>query len=286
MEKKILSQKEFEEKYNELISQGYSSDSPEVIAIFEARARATRPRQRSQSRQNLQNQNIVNPTNSTRTYNKKKRISKSDLRAHIIINPMTGEYYLLDKSLTLTDYICSNPIKDFLKKIFNLNLKQFKKQLKSDYALYKHNCKKYKQPINPYFTDMYRKMKYYLMICPDADYNILELIRKNISKINPYYENYQTACAEYLHELANLDKGNPINMPFDINYATDDEVCSNHKYISNYFGKSKDPVNAFRKTYLQNRNTEFLNAIRTENTYVPKTKFEKSRIVKEKPYTR
>ena len=282
MENKILSQKEFEEKYNELISQGYSSDSPEVIAIFEARARATRPRQRSQSRQNLQNQSTVNPTNSTRTYNKKKRISKSDLRAHIIINPITGEYYLLDKNLTLTDYICSNPIKDFLKKIFNLNLKQFKKQLKSDFALYKHNCKKYKQPINPYFTDMYRKMKYYLMICPDADYNILELIRKNISKINPYYENYQTACAEYLHELANLDKGNPI----DINYATDDEVCSNHKYISNYFGKSKDPVNSFRKTYLKNRNDEFLNAIRTENTYVPKTKFEKSRIVKEKPYTR
>lgn len=59
---------------------------------------------------------------------------------------------------------------------------------------------------------MHTSIKFYLWLCPDADYNILELLRKNITKINPYYKNYQTACYEYLKELTQLKEADPNNL--------------------------------------------------------------------------
>ena len=96
---------------------------------------------------------------------------------------------------------------------------------------------------------MHRDIKFYINICPDADYYILELIRKHLTNLNHNYLNYQTACAEYLRELAKLYDGDPDLIPFDINFETSDNLLwKDHKYISNTFvSLSNNPVEDFRK---------------------------------------
>ena len=123
--------------------------------------------------------------------------------------------------------------------------------LRADLAAYKKACKaKHRKPSKK-IKRMHKEMLYNLKLCPDADFHILELLRRNITKLNPNFNNYQTACALYLQELSELYDGDPDQLPFDINFATSDNcLYIDHKYISNTFiSNSKDVIGDFRKAY-------------------------------------
>lgn len=165
------------------------------------------------------------------------------LKPQIVIDPRSGSYTILDSHLNTVGKRQSNPYFKFFTRHFKQ--KKFKKQLHKDYKNYVRYCKKNKIKQDKNFKKMHDKMSFYLWLCPDADYDILELLRKYITKINPNYKNYQTACAEYLHELARSSTAEPENMPFDINIAEEDMSGNGHKYIANCFGRCKEPVETF-----------------------------------------
>lgn len=222
---------------------------------------------------------IAKPSHRTE-YNRSTEFSsnKKTSKVHIIIDPVAGNYTLLDSNLRFVDSMHSNPLFSFFTQ--HHNLKKFKKQLKNDFKLYKKYCKQTNKSLNPDFKEMFSLTKYYLKLCPDADYQILELLRKNITRINPSYANYQTACAEYLYELAQLRDGDPSKLPFDINFCCD-KICSDHSYISYRFDPAPDPVQRFRTIYTRQHNlqNEFQSGIRC-NASIPNTKFSKVRTVR------
>lgn len=155
-------------------------------------------------------------------------------KPHIVINQSKSKYYLLDEYLTVVDSQKQSSL--FLLFTRKHKLKKFKSQLKKDLRAYKKKCRLLKVKPDKGFLRMHKDILFYLSICPDADYNILELLRRNITSLNPKYHNYQAACAEYLRELARLQDGNPDLLPFDINFATDNnKIQSFHRYISNSF---------------------------------------------------
>lgn len=175
-----------------------------------------------------------------------KNKAKTNHIFHIVVEPNTGMYALLDSKLQTVDIVYRNfesPTLNFIFRRFELH--KFKKLLKSDLKSYKKDCKKNYDYVSYDFFNMYKKMFYYLKLCPDADYQILKLLRRNVTFLNSNYSNYQTACAEYLRELAKFENGDACNLPFDINFATDNIGYNNHKYISNVFGKSDDPIKSF-----------------------------------------
>lgn len=156
------------------------------------------------------------------------------LKPHIVINKSRSKYVLLDENLLEVD----SQTQASLFTLFTRGhkLRKFRSQLRKDLRAYKKECKLLKTKPDKDFLKMHKDIMFYLSICPDADYNILELIRRNIVHLNPKYHNYQAACAEYLRELARLTDGNPNLMPFDINFATEDNhLSTKHKYISNSF---------------------------------------------------
>ena len=168
-----------------------------------------------------------------------------DKKLHIVINKYKSQYTLLDYNLNQIDSIQTNPIINFITRPFKLKL--FKFRISSEFRAYKRYCRAHHMKVNKRIKKMHKDMIFYLKLCPDADYNILELLRRNVTKINTGYANYQTACAEYLRELAKLYDGDPDCLPFDINFATTDNyISSNHKYISNTFiSNSKNFIQDF-----------------------------------------
>lgn len=217
-----ISEDKFREAYLKLLSQNVSEDDPEMIALLEQRAES----------QKIHNNNKLDKKN----------------KSHIIIDTH-GNYFLLDSKLQIIDTIYTNPILNIITK--KHNLRTFRKQLNSDFKKYKKHCKKSNITMDSDFVNMHKAMKYYLKLCPDADYNILDLIRLNFYKMDSSYENYQSMCAEYLHELAKTTYGNLDNMPFGIYFSTDDYVTNNHKYISYQFDGKSNPVETFRNIYYQ-----------------------------------
>lgn len=199
---------------------------------------------------------------------------------HIVIDPRKGNYSLLNNELQLVDTIHKNRISNFFLKHFYLN--KFKKQLDKDYRTYKKLCKKNKIPLDSSLKKINEHIKYCLSLCPDADYQILELLRNNIGKVAPSYGNYQTACAQYLHELA-VDFPYPSRMPFDLNYACD-VLTNHHRHIASTFGYSDNPVDTFRKYYLKMSSKEPTQKelFKTPNTEFipPKKDFEIAKHVK------
>lgn len=300
-----LSNEDFNRKYIDLINKGYNDNSPEMVELFKARAgvssnlsnRQSSIRQKAQDNSNktysyAQHRVRSGATNkNSKTYSKpysqtnfsqskSKTYNRADSKSylsHIIIDPDSGDYTLLDSNLNIIDYIHKNPIFSFITQ--HHKLKQFKKQLKKDFKLYKKSCKAHNKKPNRDFKSMFSSTKYYLKLCPDADYQILELLRNNITKINPNYSNYQTACAEYLYELAQLRDGDSSKMPFDINFCCD-KIDNDHVYISNRFDPAPDPVQKFRSLYSKEHNLEskFQSDIRYE-AKVPNTKFAKVRSI-------
>lgn len=200
---------------------------------------------------NCTNQNYTRKTSYTDTENtplldNHNTRNSNGTKLHIIIDKkeaLNTNYYLLDSNLNVVETKSVNNIKTFF--LRKHNLKAFKKQIKKDKASYLANCKIKNIIPDKDFIDMHRKINFYLFLCPDADYQILELIRNNITNLNTSYSNYQSACAEYLHELACLSSGNPDAMPFDINYCLDEPISNNHKYISQEIGFCNNPVQAF-----------------------------------------
>lgn len=197
---------------------------------------------------------------------------------HIVIDQNSGNYTLLDSYLNIVDSIDSNPLFSFFTQKYKLH--KFKKQLRRDFKSYIKSCHTNNQVPDSNFKDMYKKTKFYLSICPDADYQILELLRNNVTKMNPNYANYQTACAEYLYELAQYRDGDPDNMPFDINFCCD-KIDNKHSYIAYQFSPSPDPVQTFKTLYKQRNNvqSEFQSNIRYD-AKVPNTKFSNVRKVR------
>lgn len=203
---------------------------------------------------------------------------QSGKKFHIVIDQDSGNYTLLDSYLNIVDSIDSNPLFSFFTQKYKLH--KFKKQLRRDFKSYIKSCHTNNQVPDSNFKDMYKKTKFYLSICPDADYQILELLRNNVTKINPNYANYQTACAEYLYELAQYRDGDPDKMPFDINFCCD-KIYDKHSYIAYQFSPSPDPVQTFKTLYRQRNNvqSEFQSNIRYD-AKVPNTKFSNVRKVR------
>lgn len=179
--------------------------------------------------------------------------------SHIVIDPYDGTYTLLDRNLETVDTIyrkCNIPIIRYFYKKFELI--SFIRELKSDYEKFKQNYKQLKSKNNfilPSTQEKYKSLKEayhkiieFLFLCPDADYQILKLIKDNITNINPFYKNYIAACAEYLDELASNDP-DKCNLPFDLNYACeghfDDLVLGNHIKLANTFPHSYNPVEKY-----------------------------------------
>lgn len=291
-----LSEHEFYCKYIELINRGLSDNSPEMIELFRNRAlqKSTninqtpqnKPRVRIHSnRQHSESSQISRqktPKIRTTQYehssvNKSNENQRKNLKSHIVIDSH-GTYTLLDANLNTIDTMQSNPIFNFFTRKFKLG--KFKKQLRKDKRAYKKNCKLQGCAPDKNFLEMYRKTKFYLSICPDADYQILELLRNNMQQINPNYCNYQTACAEYLYELSQYFDGDPDNMPFDINFCCD-QIENDHAYIAYQFDPSPNPVQAFKALYRQKNNvqSDFQSNIRYD-AKVPNTKFTNVRKVR------
>lgn len=183
-----------------------------------------------------------------------------DKKFHIVINKSKTLYTLLDQHLQIVDTISVNPIFNFFGKFYKI--KKFKSRINSDFKTYRKrfgttNIEDYKK-----LKKLHKDILFYLDLCPDVDCNILELLRRNVTKVDYNYSNYHTSCAEYLHELAKLFDGNPDVLPFDINFATSDNILtSNHKYISNSFLSSSDnAVNDYISIYQnsQSQREQFL----------------------------
>ena len=273
-----MSNKDFDEKILELISRGKTYDSPEVRNLLIAKA--LQKKYKTHSQQASHSDTIkTNATSSgyhvrkrpvqtaytsqstkTANSNKKKPRSEDNINnyeytegknkknSHFVIDTLTGDYALLDSNYNIVATAHCNPVISFFKR--RINRHKFKKQLKKDLKIYKSTCKYNNKKTNSNFIKMNRAMKFYLWLCPDADYNILELLRKNITKIDSRYPNYQTACHEYLKELAQLNNGDASNLGFDINLATvDGSTSSNHSYISNILIRSKSTVSDYIKSH-------------------------------------
>lgn len=248
---------------NQTNTKTQSSDNPFI-------KRRTKPDEKISKQQSSYNTKSQTKTKTTNNYAQNISSDSVDYRSHIVIDPDSGNYTLLDSKLNIVDTMHTESLFSFFTQ--GPKLRKFNKQLKSDFKKYKKMCNK-NMPIDPNFKKMYKLTKYYLKLCPDADYQILELIRNNITKINPTYANYQTACAEYLYELAQLRDGDPDKMPFDINFCCD-KINSNHSYISYRFDYAPDPVLRFKTIYSQIHNTEsdFQSSIKY-NAQPVKTKF-------------
>lgn len=239
----------FETKFHELISAGYSVNSPEVINLFREKA-AYEARNRTQSNQTQNRPQQTKKQSQRQSSNATSNIHKSspqssEYKPHIVIGNF-GRHYLLDKHLHVIDTADSYPVIGYLARAHNL--RKFKRQLKRDLKSYKQHCRAMHQSPDQKFIKMHKDIRFYLELCPDADYCILELLRKHITKLDSNYSNYQTACAEYLRELAKYSDGDPDLLPFDINYATlDNYTCKNHRFIANTFVSFSDPVDDFRQ---------------------------------------
>lgn len=272
------------DEYSNLIAKGYSLDSPEVIEFFQKSVRTrqnpkynniSRSTSKTQNQKNPQLKNLSSTQPRTRQkptsnyspssprfsnphkYNYTKQIYDTTMEPntdsklkpfHFVIDTFSGDYTLLDSKLNIIDIAHCNPfLKLFTRKH---NLRKFKKQLNQDLKNYKKSCKYNNIKPNKNFIRTNKNIKFYLWLCPDADYNILELLRRNVAKLNCSYKNYQFACEKYLHELANLQDGDPSVLPFDINIATIDGLCSNsHSYISNIFKRSGATIQDFIDSY-------------------------------------
>lgn len=239
-----------------------------------------RTRQSTSTQTNTSNVSSRNKAEYNNTYTRMSTTytdSRSYL-SHIVIDPDSGNYTLLDNQLNVIDSMHSNPLFSFFTQ--HHKLKKFKKQLKKDFKSYKKSCRKNNKKPNPDFKKMFGLTKYYLKLCPDADYQILELLRNNITRIHPSYANYQTACAEYLYELTQFRDGDPSKLPFDINFCCD-KISSYHSYISYRFDPAPDPVQRFKTLYSKKYNlqSEFQSNIRYESK-APNSKFSKVRNVR------
>lgn len=267
--KNEMTKEDIEQKYNALLSnlikEGYDLNSPQVQELFKSRAQELSNLYNNSSKsktQNIDTTSSISHHDQTSFTSQPKTNQSISKKAHIIISK--GHYYLLDsKTLEIIDHIYSNPITKIFKR--HSKLKKFKKQLNKDLKIYKNFCKRTKKYIDKNFIEMHKRIKYYLKLCPDADYVILDLIRRNVKKLDLPYENYQSICAEYLHELAKLSFGNLNNIPFDIWYSCSDTITTNHKYIAYEFTTEKHPVDSFREIYYeQNGKTTYLDEYRCE----------------------
>ncbi|MBQ3408065.1 MAG: hypothetical protein IJH12_02525 [Clostridia bacterium] len=202
------------------------------------------------------------------------------IKPHIVIDESRSKYVLLDANLTEIDVQTQMPVFSFITRKYKL--KKFRLQLKKDLKKYKRKCRILKTKPDKGFLKMNKDIQFYLSICPDADYNILELLRRNITKVDTRYHNYQSACAEYLRELAKLYDGNPALLPFDINFATENnKLHSKHKYISNTFiSKVGDVVENFKLICSKSKKEreQFIES----HTYMPNTPYKNSKYFAEK----
>ena len=292
-----MSDKDFDEKILELISSGKTYESPEVRNLLIAKALQKKYKTPSQHAshsdtiktnatssgyhvrkkpvQTAYTSQSTKTTKKTKTTNSNKKRTRSEdninnyeytespnkKNSHFVIDTLTGDYTLLDSNYNIVATAHCNPVISFFKR--RINRHKFKKKLKTDLKIYKSTCKYNNKKPNSNFIKMNRAMKFYLWLCPDADYNILELLRKNITKIDSRYPNYQTACHEYLKELAQLNNGDASNLGFDINLATvDGATSSNHSYISNILIRSKSTVSDYIKSH-----KPYSSSSQTKSTY-------------------
>lgn len=169
-------------------------------------------------------------------------------KPHLIIDTYSGEYTLLNSNYNVVAKTYCNPrLYHFINRY---KLHKFKKELKRDYRNYKKDCKRKKFPIDKDLKRLYKAIKFYIWLCPDANFNILELLKNNITKTESRYKNYPSACHDYLHELANLKYGDPKKMGFDIILATlDGSSESTHRYISNTIVRSNNTTNDYIKAH-------------------------------------
>lgn len=169
-------------------------------------------------------------------------------KPHLIIDAYSGEYTLLNSNYNVVAKTYCNPrLYHFINRY---KLHKFKKELKRDYRNYKKDCKRKKFPIDKDLKRLYKAIKFYIWLCPDANFNILELLKNNITKTESRYKNYPSACHDYLHELANLKYGDPKKMGFDIILATlDGSSESTHRYISNTIVRSNNTTNDYIKAH-------------------------------------
>ena len=192
------------------------------------------------------------------------------LKPHLIIDTYSGEYTLLNSNYNVVAKTYCNPILYHF--INRYRLHKFKKELKRDYKDYKKDCKRKKIPLDDDLKKSYKAIKFYIWFCPDANFNILELLKNNITKTDSKYKNYQSACYDYLHELASLKYGDPEKMGFDIVLATLDGLSgSNHRYISDIIVRSNNTVNDYIKAHRVSSNpSQPINNSHTTPSYIPR----------------
>lgn len=297
-----MSVKNYDDKILELISSGKTYDSPEVQNLliskalqkkynsnlqqtshqtnsskntasggYRIRKKQAQPETYTSQSKKSQNSSFQKKRSEDTSNNYEYASNTQNKRSHFVIDTLTGDYTLLDSNYNIVDTAHCNPIISFFKR--RINRYKFKKQLKLDLKIYKNNCKYNNKKPNSNFVNMNRSIKFYLWLCPDADYNILELLRKNITKIDSNYPNYQTACHDYLKELAQLKYGDPSNLGFDINLATiDGATSSNHSYISNILIRSKSTVSDYIMAHKVHTTSKQTGTHYSSNYRAPKTR--------------
>ena len=112
------------------------------------------------------------------------------LKPHLIIDTYSGEYTLLNSNYNVVAKTYCNPILYHF--INRYKLHKFKKELKRDYKDYKKDCKRKKIPLDDDLKKSYKAIKFYIWFCPDANFNILELLKNNITK-TPSFVHYTSS---------------------------------------------------------------------------------------------
>ena len=204
--------------------------------------------------------------------NKWDLVKKSETAMVEFSKKIRDEFKFLDFAsiVFLSAKTYCNPIRYHF--INRYKLHKFKKELKRDYKDYKKDCKRKKIPLDDDLKKSYKAIKFYIWFCPDANFNILELLKNNITKTDSKYKNYQSACYDYLHELASLKYGDPEKMGFDIVLATLDGLSgSNHRYISDIIVRSNNTVNDYIKAHRVSSNpSQPINNSHTTPSYIPR----------------
>lgn len=270
----IMSEEEFQEKYTQLLIDGFQMDSPEMLNLFRLRMLS----KQTQMITKLHSEEPQQPKQNT----KYLPLLAEDIdlsKAHIIVDHR-GNYYMLDKNLRVVAQEHSLPISNFLKRKFNLI--KFRITMSRDLRMYK---KTYKRRTNPEVIRAYKDLKLFLKLCPDADYQILKLLKDNITIIDTKCPHYFVACAEYLDELSS-DYPDINNIPFNLNYLCeglfDDLTTGYHRCISNILPKSDNPVQEYQKTvsrFIPNytdtlrakSSTSNKSTLRSQPSYTPKS---------------
>lgn len=253
------SQSNKNQQVQEILNSCNVSTSPSQPSITTATQIKGQPLQQYQ---NIQNVNSNRNTSSI-LHSDYFDIDFNMSKPHILIDHK-GNYYFIDCNLKLVDRISAHPILSFFARKFNYL--SFRSQIRSDFSNYK---RKSPRLINRNIKEAYKKLKFYLELCPDADFQILQLLRNNIQKVNPSCPHYLIACAQYLHELACTfpDKDAvPFNLTYMCQGNFDDLVVGYHRDFANVLPKSDNALSDYtahlsKEIYEENKKRDFTASI-------------------------